>query len=74
MQSFKDFYNSMERSKTDEVYALITSPIHIGYFLTVKSDFDLFSDEVKVICSDNKINIEEVDAKKLFKKFNKEFS
>ena len=64
----------MEQSKTDDVYSLITSPIHIGYFLTVKSDFDLFSDEVKVVCTDNKIDIEQVNIKKLFKKFNKEYS
>jgi hypothetical protein len=74
MQSFKDFYNSMQESKTDDVYELISSPIHIGYFLTIKTDLDLFSDEVKVICADNKIDIEQVNIKKLFKRFNKEFN
>ena len=72
--SFKDFYNSMtEGAKNDDMYALITSPLHIGYFLTIKSDMDLFSDEVKVIASDNKIDMEQVQVNKLYKKFNKEY-
>lgn len=75
MKTFKDFWNANEEgTKNAEMYALITSPIHIGYFLTIKSDYDLFSDEVKVIVTDNKMNIEEIDVRRLFKKFNKEFS
>lgn len=74
MKTFKDFWNAMDENKNNDMYGLISSPLHIGYFLTIKSDIDLFGDEVKVIASDNKIDIEQVDIKKLFKRFNKEFS
>lgn len=74
MKTFKDFWNAMDENKNNDMYGLISSPLHIGYFLTIKSDMDLFGDEVKVIASDNKIDIEQVDIKKLFKRFNKEFS
>ena len=74
MDSFEDFYNKTKTAvKNNEVYDIITSPEHISYFLTIKSDMGLFSDEVKVILADNKIDINEVNIKTLYTKFNKEY-
>lgn len=75
MKSFKETWVELYEAKGDKgMYALISSPMHIGYFLTIKSEKDLFSDEVKVIASDNNIDIDNIDITKLFAKFNKEFS
>ena len=71
MKDFEQLLEETLKSKEAEkkMWSLINSLEHKNYFVTVQDNFDLFSDEVKVIASDNDMDADSINIKKLFDKF-----